>query len=88
MVAGRPAIWNIMEHQGRRLDWLARRLGYTPVYVRGIKCGQFPVTAQFRRRCAEVLDLPEAVLFAEGPDSPECEAAAVTSSDTEALTAV
>lgn len=63
-------IWDILDHQGRRLEWLARRLGYTPVYVRGIKAGQFPVTTEFRRRCANVIDLPESVLFLSTADVP------------------
>jgi len=33
-------IWEILEHQGRTMKWLARRVGYSISYVKQIKYGQ------------------------------------------------
>lgn len=56
-------IWEILEHQGRNKKWLARVTGYSHGYVRLVACGVKPASAEFRRRCASVLDVPESVLF-------------------------
>lgn len=62
-------IWDILRHQGRSLKWLADRSEYNPKYVRGIACGWFPAAAEFRQKCARVMDLPESVLFLPAPPS-------------------
>ena len=56
-------IWEIMEHQGRTLEWLARRTGVPSSSVRKFKCGAAQPPASFRAACAKVLDIPEHVLF-------------------------
>lgn len=56
-------IWAVLREQGRNLKWLARRMGYSHGYVRGVACGMDPVTAAFRQRAANALDLPVGVLF-------------------------
>jgi transcriptional regulator with XRE-family HTH domain len=64
-------IWQILREQGRNNVWLAKRTGYRYTYVRQMACGAEPVTAEFRRRAAEVLNVPESIL------SPEPEPASV-----------
>lgn len=56
-------IWTVMEHQGRTLAWLARRIGYSHSHVKNVRSGGAIATANFRERCAQALDLPENVLF-------------------------
>lgn len=56
-------IWRILDHQGRKLLWLARKTGYSESHVRAIRSGAFPASEGFRKRCAEALDLPADVLF-------------------------
>lgn len=56
-------IWGILEYQHRTMNWLANRTGYQAQYIRAIKAGIQPVTAEFRKRCAFAMDLPESVLF-------------------------
>lgn len=65
-------IWGIMEHQGRTLAWLARRTGYSHTHVKNVKGGHQNASAEFRRRCAAALDIPEKYLFQPDPaDAPE-----------------
>ncbi len=57
------AIWSVMEHQGRTLSWLARRIDYSYAHVKGVHAGIQPASAAFRAACATALDLPESMLF-------------------------
>jgi hypothetical protein len=57
-------LWQILEHQGRTLRWLARRTGYSEDLLTAIRTGRRNATAEFRARCVDKLDLPEDVLFA------------------------
>lgn len=61
-------LWRILDHQGRSLKWLASRMGYGYNYVRQVRAGVHPVTEEFRQRAAQVMDLPDEVLFI----LPEC----------------
>lgn len=56
-------LWTILAHQGRSLQWLARRTRYSESHIWAIKGGRAAVTPEFRARCAEALDLPVDVLF-------------------------
>lgn len=69
-------IWTILEYQDRTLKWLARRTGYEYGYIRKLRIGAAPITAEFRRKAAAAMDLPENVLFL----CPECPTPATTCS--------
>jgi transcriptional regulator with XRE-family HTH domain len=62
-------IWQTLNEQGRSNVWLAKRTGYSYGYVRLVACGAEPVTEEFRRRAAEALGVPEALLGADKGDS-------------------
>jgi transcriptional regulator with XRE-family HTH domain len=51
------------------VTWLAQRTGYSEIYVKHIKLGISPPSAEFRERCSLALDLPESILFL-GDDLP------------------
>ncbi len=61
-------IWSILAYQERTLKWLARRTGYEYGYIRKLRTGAAPITAEFRRKAAEAMDLLENLLSL----SPEC----------------
>ena len=63
-------IWKIMEHEGRRQTWLARRISYSVEHVTRVKSGDLPASWVFRSRCAEVLGRPESELFLSESRSP------------------
>ena len=56
-------LWHVLEHQGRKLWWLAQRTGYSESHLWALKAGKFPCTPDFRQKAAKALDLPEHVLF-------------------------
>lgn len=58
-------IWRILRANGQTLVWFARRLGYSYVYVKGVRSGRYPVSPEFRRRASIALGLPEDVLFSQ-----------------------
>ena len=58
-------IWRILRANGQTLVWFARRLGYSYVYVKGVKSGRYRVSPEFRRRASQALGLPEDVLFSQ-----------------------
>jgi len=62
----RHPIWDILDHQGRSLQWLSRRARYSESHIWAIKGGRAPASAEFRARCADALDLPDSVLFHDG----------------------
>lgn len=66
-------VWRIMEHQQRTLIWLARRTGYSHSHVKCVKSGQWPASAEFRRKCSWALDLPEDMLFLPAPTEEHAE---------------
>jgi hypothetical protein len=61
-------LWEILDHQGRTLAWLAARTEYSQSHIWAMKGGRFPPSEEFRRRCVTALDLPEWVLFTD--DAP------------------
>lgn len=63
-------IWGILEHQGRSLKWLARRIERSEDLVLFVKTGRRNATNEFRQRCSGALDLPESALFHDGGASP------------------
>lgn len=48
----------IFREQGRRQDWLARRLGVSRSYISHLKRGAAPITPAMARRIAVVLEVP------------------------------
>ena len=56
-------IWEILEKQGRSLKWLAQRTGYGYSYIRQIRAGLYPVTAEFKHKCEWALEIPVDILF-------------------------
>ena len=58
-------VFDILEHQGRKMSWLAERTGFTDQYLYQIKMGLRPVTQTFIDKCLFAFDLPfEALFFA------------------------
>lgn len=56
-------IWRILEHRYLNPAWLARKIGRTYPEVWHVRRGNTPATPEFRAQCAQVLDLPEDLLF-------------------------
>lgn len=56
-------LFEILEAQGRRQDWLAEQIGCSQSLVSKIKYGQRPIPTWFAERAAAVMGLPESVLF-------------------------
>jgi transcriptional regulator with XRE-family HTH domain len=48
---------------------LAEAMGYSPVYISLVVMGRYPPPAEFRRRAAAALDLPEHELFRTTEDA-------------------
>ena len=67
-------IWEILKFRGQSLVWLARKTGYSVETVKGYKCGAWPISAKFRAKAVEAMDIPEHHLFL-APGSPDEEAA-------------
>lgn len=71
-------VWEVMRHQRRDYIWLAGRTGYSHSHIKAIATGRFPASADFRRKCAFALDLPESLLF-QGDGQPDDSSVAVAS---------
>ncbi len=56
-------LWEILDYRGQSIVWLARKTGYATSTVYGFKGGAWPISAEFRQRATEAMDLPEHVLF-------------------------
>jgi len=58
----------LLDTQGRRKDWLAGRLGMHPSQLRHMLRGdtRYHLRPDLRRRIAEVLEVPEGMIFGEG----------------------
>ncbi len=56
-------VWEVLEHQGRRIRWLARATGFSEDLLLSIKAGRRRASPRFRERCALVLGVPESLLF-------------------------
>lgn len=61
---GHP-ILAVLESQERSISWLARKTGKSPSYVLRVTQGERRPSEDFRRRAAEVLTVPEHMLFPE-----------------------
>lgn len=70
-------IRGIMRDEGRMLTWLARKTGYSQVYVQMTLLGHWNPSPAFRQRCVAVLQRPEDELFypTTGPVRPRQEVA-------------
>jgi transcriptional regulator with XRE-family HTH domain len=55
----------ILEAQERTASWLARKTGKSPSYVARVLNGERRPSADFRRRTAEALNVPETFVFPE-----------------------
>lgn len=53
----------VLESQERSGSWLARRCGKSPSYVSLVIDGKRRPSAEFKRRAAEALGVPESILF-------------------------
>jgi hypothetical protein len=62
-------IWRILEHRFLNPAWLARKIRRKYSYVWHVRRGDVPVTLEFRKACAEVLDLPDDLLFTASRES-------------------
>lgn len=56
-------IKEILRRDGRKLCWLAEKVGYNRRYVSAILNDQFNPSPQFKAACARVLGIPEGDLF-------------------------
>ena len=65
MAVTRDPIWRILQDRGQSLVWFRRQVRYSYVYVKGVRSGRYPTTAEFRRRASVALGLPEDVLFSQ-----------------------
>lgn len=54
---------DVLREQGRKQTWLGRRIDYSPAHITRVIQGDVPASSEFRRRCAEALDMDEADLF-------------------------
>lgn len=65
----------ILDARGIKYAWLARQVGYQRAYLSHVKAGRYSPSATFRARAAQVLGLPEDVVFFPLPvqDSDETE---------------
>ena len=55
----------VVEQQGRRKVWLAEQIGVSPSHVTRVMNGERTAGPDFRRRAAELLEVPEHELFPE-----------------------
>lgn len=65
-------LFQVLELRGIKLQWLARQVGLDPSALSRAKSGERHIPLHARKRIAEVLSLPESMLFA-APVSTEVE---------------
>lgn len=53
----------VLEDRGISQTFIARQAGVTPQYVNQVLTGKLAPSPRFRRRTAEVLEVPEHLLF-------------------------
>lgn len=58
-------IAEILARQERTLSWLARKTGKSPSYVLRVTTGERRPSPEFKAKAAEVLGVPESLLFPE-----------------------
>lgn len=56
-------VFDILEHQGRKMAWFAERTGFTDQYLYQIKMGNRAITQNFIDAAVRALDLPFETLF-------------------------
>ena len=56
-------LWNVLEHQGRSITWLANATGRSQWYLFDVKKGKRATDKAFREECAKVLGVPTQMLF-------------------------
>lgn len=59
----RTTVFEVLDAQGRRMDWLAAQAGCSPSYVSKMRHGAKPIPEWFAHRASEALGLPTNVLF-------------------------
>lgn len=59
----REPLFDILDERGIRRDWFASRLGVSRSFISMVESGQRRLTPARRRRAAEVLAVPEHLLF-------------------------
>ena len=59
----RNQVERVLEQQGRSVAWLARKAGVSVSYAWMMLRGQRPLTTDFKSKAAEVLGVPEDMLF-------------------------
>ncbi len=57
-------VFDVLREQGRRLDWLASKTGFTAQYICKMR-ERSRYTRDFAEMAAQVLGLPESVLFSD-----------------------
>lgn len=61
---GTDPLFQVLAHRGIKAKWLARQVGINAEALSRAKHGTRPIPLRVRRRIAEVLGLPEDMLFA------------------------
>lgn len=56
-------LWEVLDHQGRSITWLANATGRSQWYLFDVKKGKRATDKAFREECAKVLGVPEQMLF-------------------------
>jgi plasmid maintenance system antidote protein VapI len=59
--AGQGGLRAWLSDRGVKHAWAARRLGYTQAYFSRVINGRDPLTNAFRRRCRDILGVPNDV---------------------------
>lgn len=57
----------LLEVQGRRMDWTAQQLGIDPSYVSHLKSGAKPITDEIAMKISRLLGVPVSFLLADEP---------------------
>ena len=55
----------VLASQERTLSWLARKTGKSPSYVLRVTTGERRPSPEFKAKAAEILGVPESLLFPE-----------------------
>ena len=58
----------VLDEQGRRLIWLARKAKVSASYASLMLAGKRPLTPEFKAAAAEALGVPEDLLFPVEPE--------------------
>jgi transcriptional regulator with XRE-family HTH domain len=62
-------VWGVLRgEEGRRLSWVARRLGVSYAYVRSLSSGERHPTMRIQQRLSLILGRPISDLFLDGAE--------------------